>query len=658
MDIKKATIAFGLMAAVYASAAISYTPVTEGATDAAKKLYNFLAVNYGVKTVSGIMTGEVNSSEFKKLADVDSFYIRTGKYPALVGFDYLFATGKEASKEWNKDYTRMAVNSAKDLWNKGGIPAFTWHWKDPSKAEEAFYATAGSAGKDEFGNQKPFTTYDFTQGFSNPNCTSNCTWNKESNVYKQLVADIDVIADYFLELQTAGVAAIFRPLHEASGGWFWWGLRSGAAFQALYNLVYEEMVNNKGVKNLVWVWNPEYAKDTDWNPGKNYDVISLDIYEAWDYSTKYTAAYGELKTNYGTDKMFAVSENGAIPDLSVMKEKNSVWSWWMPWYQTWSGKFLDQTVNAVWKANMESSCTISLEDMPGWDKYTISENPVASCEVGYALADLDTARPVEVVFPGDTATNAWLRVGLTMPSGIKPDTASKGNIVIAEGSVPDLSSTKKITMKVFNGNKMSGIWFTIAFLSGAPDWAWAQPDGCWVNAGDSTTCTFDLSTTTKDGAVLSGSAYTSFMSNINKFYIEIFAQSFAGSVFFDDITTDGNVVINDFSQKKTYQVEQAANMPIVEIVGTGSTNTAIGAGQLPAVASLTLQGNSLSFTTTRSGNVSLDVFDLQGNRVTSLYKGALSAGTHQFSLSGMARGSYLVRAKGAGLSATKRIVIK
>ena len=99
-------------------------------------------------------------------------------------------------------------------------------------------------------------------------------------------------------------------------------------------------------------------------------------------------------------------------------------------------------------------------------------------------------------------------------------------------------------------------------------------------------------------------------------------------------------------------------MPIVEIVGTGSTNTAIGAGQLPAVASLTLQGSSLSFTTARSGNVSLDVFDLQGNRVASLYKGALSAGTHQFSLSGMARGSYLVRAKGAGLSATKRIVIK
>jgi hypothetical protein len=67
--------------------------------------------------------------------------------------------------------------------------------------------------------------------------------------------------------------------------------------------------------------------------------------------------------------------------------------------------------------------------------------------------------------------------------------------------------------------------------------------------------------------------------------------------------------------------------------------------------------NTLSLTTT-AGNISIDIFDLQGNRVMSLHKGALSAGTHQFNLSGMARGSYLVRAKGTGLSATKRIVIK
>ncbi|MBR4347315.1 MAG: hypothetical protein IKP90_00005, partial [Fibrobacter sp.] len=91
MDIQKILVSLGLATAISASAAISYTPVTEGATEGAQKLYNFLATNYGVRTVSGVMTGDVNDATVKGLVDVDTFNIRTGKYPALVGFDFLFA---------------------------------------------------------------------------------------------------------------------------------------------------------------------------------------------------------------------------------------------------------------------------------------------------------------------------------------------------------------------------------------------------------------------------------------------------------------------------------------------------------------------------------------------------------------------------------------
>lgn len=533
-------------------------PVTDGATESAQKLYNFLSLNYGKKTVSGFMTGDVSSSKVKDLPDVVAFKERTGKYPALVGFDFLFATGLKASDAWYKEYTQMALDAAKDLWNQGGIPAFTWHWKDPSDKIDAFYTQSG--------NSKEYTDFDFTQGFADPACTANCAWNKESETYKQLVSDIDEIADMFLTLQESGVAAIFRPLHEASGKWFWWGAKGGAAFQALYNLVYDEMVGVKGVKNLIWVWNPEYAKDTDWNPGASkYDVISLDIYEAWDYSSKFTAAHSELIANYGTDKMLAISENGPIPDMSVMASEKSVWSWWMPWYQTWDGKFLDQTVDAVWKANMDSPCTISLEDMPGWDKYTMSNTPVADCEAGYKLAELDTARKVEEVLPDDIATNGWLQVKFSAGSG---DTA-KGNIVILEGSVPDLSSAKKITMNVNNTNKLSGIWFTVAFLTGAPDWAWAQPDGCWIDAGKSMPCEIDLSTTAKDQKVLEGDDYTAFMSNISKVYLEVFAEGFNGTVYYDAVTVDGATVINNFDSQQKITIEQG-QLVEAKVVGNGN----------------------------------------------------------------------------------------
>lgn len=642
MKITKFAWMFGLAAAVSASAAVSATPVTEGATEGAQKLYNFLAMNYGVKTVSGVMTGDVSSATVKELPDVISFQEHTGKLPALVGFDFLFATGVKASDSWYQSYTQMALDAAKDLWSQGGIPAFTWHWKDPSDQIDAFYTKSG--------NDKEYTEFDFTKGFADPACTANCTWNKESETYKQLVSDIDEIADMFLGLQEAGVAAIFRPLHEASGKWFWWGTKGGAAFQALYNLVYDEMVGVKGVKNLVWVWNPEYTSDKDWNPGATkYDVISLDIYEAWDYTTKYTKAHAELTTNYGTDKILAVSENGSIPDMSAMKAGNTVWSWWMPWYQTWDGKFLDQTVEAVWKANMESPCTIDLESMPGWDKYTISTTPVAACEAGYKLGDLDTARVIEEVLPGDMATNGWLQVKLAAGG----DTA-KGNIVILDKNIPDLSTAKKLTMKVYNTNSMSGIWFTVAFLTGAPDWAWAQPEGCWVNAGDSTLCEIDLSTTAKDQVVLEGADYTAFMSNISKVYLEVFAAGFNGTVYYDDVTVDGSILINNFDKKQTIKVEEGSNLTATVIPpGTDAVKTVAA-----SAAKFGIQGNTISLSTAKAGMVSVDVFGLNGKRVATLYKGNLAAGSYAFSLENMPKGSYIVRVKGAGIAATKPVLVK
>lgn len=646
--LKKSLLAAGFCA-LTAQADVSYTPVNANATEGAQKLYNFLATNYGVKTVSGMMTGDVSSSTLKKLPDVTEFYKKTGKYPALVGFDFLFATGVKASDVWYQSYTQMALEAAKDLWNQGGIPAFTWHWKDPSDQIDAFYTKSGNANE--------YTEFDFTQGFTDPSCTVNCTWNTSSETYQQLVNDIDEIADMFLGLQEAGVAAIFRPLHEASGKWFWWGSKGGAAFQALYNLVYDEMVSVKGVNNLVWVWNPEYSNDIGWNPGASkYDVISLDIYEAWDYSTKYTKAYSELLTNFGSDKILAVSENGSIPDLSVMKANNIAWSWWMPWYQTWDGKFLDQTVDAVWKANLESACTISLENMPGWNSYTPSTSKVAACEAGYALGDLDTARAVEVVVPGDTATNGWLRASIS--TSATSDTA-KGNVIIQSGSAIDLSTASTITFNVYNTNKLSGIWFTIAFLGNAStSWAWAQPDGCWINAGDSTTCTIDLSTTAKDQVVLTGTDYTSFMSHISKVYIEIFAVGFNGDVYYDAVKTNTGVTINDFDNTtEKIEVDQAQNLS-VQIIGLGKGLAIEKVASVANAVKMNVQNRTLSISVPKSGKANIALFDVTGHQVKSFNQGSLSAGEHQFNLSGIPQGNYILQVKGVGFSSAKSIRIQ
>ena len=347
---------------------LSAKPVTPNATESAVKLYSFLVENFGKKTISGIMTGDMSNytkgADFKTHDDVKDIYTRSGKFPALVGLDFLFATGPKASESWYTEYTEKGISLAKDLWNKGGIPAFSWHWKDPLDEKDAFYIKS-AAGSNEY------TDFDFKTAFK----SGTTEWNTESAAYKGIIADIDHIAEYFLELQKAGVAAIFRPLHEAGGLWFWWSINSGKEFAALYRLVFDRMVKEKGVRNLIWVYNPESKVVSDWDPGEEYyDVISIDIYNNDnDYSSN-SGAFEKFKTATGAKKIIALTENGPIPDVKNMHDDEAVWSWWMPWYSTWSGKWPGQTANSVWKSNMADARVITIDDMPGWDKYKPSES--------------------------------------------------------------------------------------------------------------------------------------------------------------------------------------------------------------------------------------------------------------------------------------------
>ena len=333
---------------------ISATPVDGAAVESAKSLYKFLYENFGKKSISGMMTGDVASApdKVKEHADIQEFYKRSGKYPALIGFDFMETTGMNASKDWAKAYSDKSVALAKDTYKQGGIPAFTWHWRDPSRATVEFYSEESTVKIADALN---------TDG----------SWNTSSQLYKYIIQDIDAIADIFLGLQSEGIACIFRPLHEASGGWFWWGRNKNAEhFKKLYKLVFDRMVNVKGVHNVIWVWNAD-KNDQDWDPGLNYyDVVSADIYnKAEDYSSNYVM-FDKLKKLTNGKKIVALSENGPIPDIDAMFEDEAVWSWWMPWYQTWGGNFLDQTTNKELTKIMSDTRTIGLSDMPGWDNHT------------------------------------------------------------------------------------------------------------------------------------------------------------------------------------------------------------------------------------------------------------------------------------------------
>lgn len=335
---------------------IASATVTPDATESAKKLYKFLYSNFGKRTISGMMTGSMDTAGKDVTAheDLKAVYDASGYYPALVGFDFSNATGKsvDAGNNWFKEYMDKTIVLVKDLWKKGGIPDFTWHWHDPSRKTGEFYS------KD--------ATFKFTDAMN-----ADGTWNTSSALYKNIIKDIDTVAEYFLDLQNDGVACIFRPLHEAPGGWFWWGTQGADAYVKLYRLVYDEMVKVKGVKNVIWDWNADYKLDLSWCPGEEYyDIISTDIYNnKFDYSSNFNA-FEKLKTLTKGKKIVTLAENGPIPDIEKMADDEAMWSWWMPWYQSWNGGFVDQTSKEEWKKCMSDERIITLDRMPGWDKYS------------------------------------------------------------------------------------------------------------------------------------------------------------------------------------------------------------------------------------------------------------------------------------------------
>ncbi|MDE7117277.1 MAG: glycoside hydrolase family 26 protein, partial [Bacteroidaceae bacterium] len=148
--------------------------------------------------------------------------------------------------------------------------------------------------------------------------------------------------------------------------WFWWGREGAEKYEMLYRLLYDEMVRVKGVHNVIWVANAD-PDDGSWNPGEAYfDIISTDIYNPdYDYSSS-SIAFNKLKALTSGKKMIALAENGPIPDMQQEVDDEAVWSWWMPWYQTWNGNFVNKTSTEQWRKCMNDSRVITLDDMPVW----------------------------------------------------------------------------------------------------------------------------------------------------------------------------------------------------------------------------------------------------------------------------------------------------
>ena len=273
--------------------------VTPSPSAQAVKLYNFLKENFGTKTISATMANY--STNIDEAVWVNS---QTGKWPAMVGFDFIDHTNA------NQSYIKYSapITLGQDWWNNNGLVTLMWHWRDPLNKSGAFYT------KD--------TNFDVSK-----------ISDKSSNEYKAMIADIDAIAVYLKQFQAANIPVIWRPLHEASGKWFWWGAKGATPCKELWITMFDRLVNYHKIDNLIWVWTSD-ADDSasSWYPGDNYvDIIGMDIYAGENQHTSQYIAFNKVRKFSNGKKIIALSECGSVPDPAVMKEYGDMWSWFMPW---------------------------------------------------------------------------------------------------------------------------------------------------------------------------------------------------------------------------------------------------------------------------------------------------------------------------------------
>ena len=284
-------------------------------------------IRVAVKDVAAGAQGSFKNSGWSEIASGTDYFDISGDYTLVITEDVLKSLQEGGLIIGGHDYTAVAVY----LENNGTA-------LDPNK-DYAFY--------------KADTEFDAT------NATVEGTW--ENKVFTE---DLKNAAAYLKLLRDADIPVLWRPFHEAAGGWFWWG-KDAASFKSLWIAMFNYF-KTEGLDNLIWVWTTE-GNDADWYPGDQYvDIVGRDVYnkETADCVSEYTS----IAENYG-NKIVSLSECGTVGLISEQWASGARWSWFMPWYDGTNedGSPVVHADEAWWKDAMSQEFVVSREELPSME---------------------------------------------------------------------------------------------------------------------------------------------------------------------------------------------------------------------------------------------------------------------------------------------------
>lgn len=276
----------------------SASPANRRATPAVVRV---LQLFHALEREGRVLSGQFTN--FGRRADLrlpQAIFRKTGQWPGLIGVDYAdfsIRSGARRSTQWLMNAVSRARfdlvkeeglsitranRTAERYWQAGGLVTVGVHFANPANPQGG--------------------------GLRDRNIDLAVLLRRRSPIRQRWFAQLNAIADGLAQLRDAGVVVLWRPFHEMTGDWFWWGKPDPATFREVWQELFEHFSIERQLDNLLWVYSPAAGADASGcYPGARFvDLVGIDAYTN---SVDHTgiAGYAPLVK---TGKPFGFSEFG------------------------------------------------------------------------------------------------------------------------------------------------------------------------------------------------------------------------------------------------------------------------------------------------------------------------------------------------------------
>jgi mannan endo-1,4-beta-mannosidase len=273
-------------------------PIDKDITEETKALF----LNLKNTSKQGIMFGHQDDLAYgvhwKEEPDRSDVRDAGGAYPAVFGWD-VSKLGQRPFNIDSVDFEKMK-GWIMQAYSMGGINTISWHMDNPVTKGDSWDKTPA--------------VYSIIPG------GDNHAWYTEK---------LDLFAEFLNDIQVNGapVPVIFRPFHEHTGNWFWWGRGncSKDEFKTLWQFTVKYLRDEKDIHQLLYAYSTDRFNSQedylDFYPGDDYvDILAYDDYHSVVTPAGRPDLIRQLKTivtlSREKGKIAALSETGyeTIPD--------------------------------------------------------------------------------------------------------------------------------------------------------------------------------------------------------------------------------------------------------------------------------------------------------------------------------------------------------